>query len=125
MEDQVAAPQDFIGPAVHMADADASPAAMFVLTLLPMFMLVPVPTIVAGGIRSEASWSLDTDFSGSTGGTSDGPGGTVTKNQVVVGSLLSSWGVGFGRRPLFIQSNPFLGLSYSPLAMRDQARRGR
>jgi len=52
VEDQVAAPQDFIGPAVHMADADAFPAAMFVLTLLPMFMLVPVPTIVAMGIKA-------------------------------------------------------------------------
>jgi hypothetical protein len=69
VEDQVAAPQDFIGPAVHMADADASPAAMFVLTLLPVFMLVPVPTIVAGGIRSEASWSLDTDFTDPIGAT--------------------------------------------------------
>jgi hypothetical protein len=32
-------------------------------------------------------------------------------------------GVGFGRRP-FTQSTLFLALSYSPLAMREQARRG-
>jgi hypothetical protein len=74
VEDQVAAPQDFIGPAVHMADADAFPADMFVLTLLPVFMLVLVPTIVAGSTRSETSWSLDPDFSGSMGGPSDGGG---------------------------------------------------
>lgn len=52
MEDRErTARQDFIGSAVRMADADASPVAMFVLTLVPVFMLVPVATIVAISIR--------------------------------------------------------------------------
>ena len=67
-----------------MADADAFPAAMLVLTLLPMFMLVPVPTIVAGGIRSEASWSVGPGLLRFHGGNLV-TGDAVTNNSSVIG----------------------------------------
>src|SRR6476659_397737 len=49
------------------------------------------------------------DFSGSTGGTGDGTGVTVTKLYLMTVPSLSSGGVGFGRRPLYIMKGPTNG----------------